>query len=68
MSSENGKWQDIWERQKQRILLTVGILIITASFINSEVFGNTFHSEFLWVGLALCGVGIAQLDKFAMRR
>jgi hypothetical protein len=46
---------------RENILLALGILIIGGSFINSEVLGRTFHYEFLLLGGALCGVGVAQL-------
>jgi hypothetical protein len=46
---------------RENILMGVGILIVLAEFVNAEVLGHTFHYEFLLLGGAFCGVGIAQL-------
>ena len=60
----NGNRRSPWWHKRENILLVLGITIIMGSFINSEVLGRTFHYEFLLAGLALCGVGLAQLgDK-----
>jgi hypothetical protein len=40
--------------------MATGLILILGSFVNSELFGNTFHYEFLIAGLALCGISIAQ--------
>lgn len=37
-----------------------GIALVSAEFINAEIFSGTFHLEFLIGGLALCGISIAQ--------
>lgn len=39
----------------------LGILVILFELVNAEALGRPFHYEFLLAGLALCGVGIAQL-------
>lgn len=56
--SENGEKQ--WKLTREKVLMTAGLLLIGASFVNSEIRGGTFHLEFLLAGLALCGISIAQ--------
>lgn len=48
---------------RENILLTLGIGIILAEFVNAEALGRTFHYEFLLLGAALCGIGITQLGE-----
>ena len=49
---------------RERVLLTLGIAIIVAEFINSELRGRPFHYEFLLLAAALCGISITSLgDK-----
>lgn len=53
--------QKRWRLARDKILLFAGLLLIAAEFVNSEVRGASFHYEFLVGGLALCGIGIAQI-------
>jgi hypothetical protein len=55
---DNGDRQ--WRHTKEKILMSTGLVLILGSFVNSELFGNTFHYEFLIAGLALCGISITQ--------
>jgi hypothetical protein len=57
LSSSNGNG---WKVTRERILLFSGLFIIVFMMVNSEVFGNPFHFEFLLAALALCGVSITQ--------
>lgn len=50
----------LWNLKREKILLTLGILVIVFEVINAEVLGRTFHAEIFWGGLALCGIGIIQ--------
>jgi hypothetical protein len=47
-----------WRLTKEKIFLTFGLGLIAASFINSEVRGGVFHFEYVFAGLALCGISI----------
>lgn len=49
-----------WRLTREKILMSFGLCLIAAEFINAEVRGATFHLEFLIGGLALCGISIAQ--------
>lgn len=49
-----------WGLLREKILMAFGLLIIGIEEVNSEIFGGTFHYEFLIAGLALCGISIAQ--------
>lgn len=46
---------------RENILLLLGVIVILVEVVNSEILGRTFHYEFLLLGGALCGVGVAQL-------
>lgn len=56
----NGNGRERWRLTREKILMTCGLLLIGAEFVNAEVRGATFHLEFLIGGLALCGISIAQ--------
>lgn len=46
------------------VIQTIGVVLIVASFINSEVLGRAYHSEYLIAGVGLIGGGLAYyLDK-----
>jgi len=47
-----------WHLSKERILLTAGLLLITAEFIVTEFLNRPYHIEYLLGGLALCGTSI----------
>lgn len=51
---------DKWRLTREKILMFCGLAVIGAEFINAELFHGTFHSEFLLVGAALCGISITQ--------
>jgi hypothetical protein len=57
LKSSNGEQ---WKLTREKILMTCGLVLIGASFVNSEIFANPFHFEFVLAGLALCGISIAQ--------
>lgn len=53
-----------WWRRKENLLLVFGLSIALGEFINAELFGRSFHAEFLVFAGALCGVWATQLgDK-----
>lgn len=53
-----------WRLTREKLLMFAGLIIIGASFINSEIFRGTFHREYLIAGLALCGISITTwLDR-----
>jgi hypothetical protein len=56
----NGEGERPWKVTKEKILMFAGLAIIFSELVNAEVFGRTFHFEFLLAGLALCGISIAQ--------
>jgi hypothetical protein len=58
----NGGGERLWRVTKEKILMFAGLAIIFSELINAEVFGRTFHFEFLLAGLALCGISIAQWE------
>lgn len=49
-----------WRLTREKILMALGVLVISGEFVNAELRGGTFHMEFLFTGLALCGISIAQ--------
>lgn len=60
----NGGGSGSWQLTKDKVLLSSGLSMIGATWIATVVFSRPFHYEFLLAGLALCGIGIAQLgDK-----
>lgn len=56
----DGNGEEHWRLNREKILMYSGLIIIAASFINSELLGGTFHYEYLIVGAALCGISITQ--------
>lgn len=54
----NKKKESKWNRAN--VLMAVGLVILFASWVNSEALGNTFHFEYLVVAAAFCGVSITQ--------
>jgi hypothetical protein len=46
---------------RERIFTVFGLAILGFELINAEVLGKSFHYEFLIAGLALCGIGVAQI-------
>lgn len=46
---------------KERLFTIFGLGILVFELVNAEAFGRPFHYEFLIAGLALCGIGIAQI-------
>jgi hypothetical protein len=53
-----------WKLTREKALLGAGLMVIFASFINSEVLDGTFHREYLIAALALCGISITTwLDR-----
>lgn len=49
---------------RENILFGLGISVVLFELVSSEVLGRPFHTEFLFLAAALCGVGITQLgDK-----
>lgn len=66
MTKSNGdnREQQRWRLTREKILMRAGLLLVAAEFINAEIFSGTFHLEFLFGGLALCGISVAQgLDR-----
>ncbi len=57
---DNGNGDKKWRATREKILFYAGLIIIAASFINSEIVGGVFHYEFLLAGAALSGISIAQ--------
>ncbi len=51
---------DSWKLTREKILMFSGLALIAAEFVNAELFGGTFHIEFLLIGGALCGVSISR--------
>jgi hypothetical protein len=47
-----------WHLSKEKILLSVGIVLIFAEFVVTEFLARPYHIEYLLAGLALCGTSI----------
>lgn len=49
-----------WRATKEKILMFAGLAVIGADVFHAEVFAGPVHLDILVVGLALCGVSLAQ--------
>jgi hypothetical protein len=53
-------------RQRENLLLALGMFIVGLEAVNVEILSRPFHAELFLGGLTLCGVGITQkFDKGA---
>lgn len=55
---ENGHKQ--WLLKRDKLLLAAGLMVIAINFIATEYQRAPFHVEYLFVGMTLCGIGLAQ--------
>jgi hypothetical protein len=57
MTTANGTNGDRkWRLTKEKTLFFLGVAIIVATWISSELFGRPLHYEYLVLGGTLCGI------------